>query len=190
VNLYVNAISDFIFQAFTDLDGDGGADFVDEEGMPGGEFLRLVYDRTDAWFYGVEAETRIELFDDARGHVDAVLWGDWVRARFDGGGNLPRIPPARIGASLDWSRGHWHADLGATNVFRQGQQAELETETGGYFLLDAGVRYERGIGGAVTAVYLRGSNLLDDTARRHTSFLKDRAPLPGRSITAGISLSY
>lgn len=190
VNLYVNAISDFIHQAFTDLDKDGRADFVDEEGAPGGEFLRVRYAGTDALFYGVEAETRVEIFDDDRGHLDVTLWGDWVRARFDGGGNLPRIPPGRLGASLDWSRGGWHADASYTQVLRQGQAAVLESETGGHGILELGVRRDFLWHGMESGIFLRGTNLLDETARRHASFLKDRAPLPGRAVTAGISIAY
>ncbi len=190
VNLYVNAIADFIFQDFTDLDRDGSADLVDEAGQPGGEFLRVVYAQDDVLFYGIEAETRFELFDDHRGHLDLHAWGDWVRARFDGGNNLPRIPPGRIGVGLDWSRGPWHADLSLMHVFRQGQAAQLESETAGHTVLDVGLRREFDWNGLGAGLFLRGTNLLDETARRHASFLKDRAPLPGRSVTAGVSIAY
>lgn len=190
INLFVNSISGFIFQEFTDLDGDRQADLVDEEGLPGGAFLRVQYQQADVLLYGAEAETRLEIFNDRRGHLDAHLWGDWVRARFDGGGDLPRISPARIGGSLDWSREQWHADLVLLNVFRQSQVAALESGTGGYVVLDMGLRRDIGWAGMDSSIYLRGTNLLDETARRHTSFLKDRAPLPGRAVTVGISLSY
>ena len=72
LNLFVNSISDFIFQEFSDLNGDGIADLVDAEGLPGGEFQRILYHQTDALLFGVEAETRVEIFNDARGHLDAV----------------------------------------------------------------------------------------------------------------------
>ena len=39
-------------------------------------------------------------------------------------------------------------------------------------------------------VFLRGSNLLDEEARRHASPLKDYAPLTGRSIAAGLRLEF
>jgi iron complex outermembrane receptor protein len=39
-------------------------------------------------------------------------------------------------------------------------------------------------------VYLRGENLLDEDARRHTSPLKEFAPLPGRSVGAGVRLEF
>jgi iron complex outermembrane receptor protein len=35
-------------------------------------------------------------------------------------------------------------------------------------------------------LYLKGQNLTDETARVHTSFLKDVAPLPGRSLALGL----
>ena len=37
---------------------------------------------------------------------------------------------------------------------------------------------------------LRGSNLTDTEARPHPSFLKELAPLPGRSLTAGVRLAF
>ena len=39
-------------------------------------------------------------------------------------------------------------------------------------------------------VYLRGENLLNEDARRHTSPLKEFAPLPGRSLGAGVRLEF
>ena len=39
-------------------------------------------------------------------------------------------------------------------------------------------------------LYLRGTNLLDDEARQHTSSLKDVVPLPGRSLHAGVRLTF
>jgi len=41
-----------------------------------------------------------------------------------------------------------------------------------------------------TEAFLRGSNLTDREARPHPSFLKDLAPLPGRSLTAGVRLAF
>jgi iron complex outermembrane recepter protein len=37
---------------------------------------------------------------------------------------------------------------------------------------------------------LRGSNLTDEEARDHTSFLKDVAPLPGRDIRLSVRLGF
>ena len=39
-------------------------------------------------------------------------------------------------------------------------------------------------------VFLRGSNLLDEDIRQHTSPLKDLAPLPGRSVHVGLRYEF
>ena len=39
-------------------------------------------------------------------------------------------------------------------------------------------------------VFLRGTNLLDDEIRQHTSPLKDLIPLPGRSVHAGVRFDF
>jgi iron complex outermembrane receptor protein len=39
-------------------------------------------------------------------------------------------------------------------------------------------------------IFLRGTNLLDEDIRQHTSPLKDLAPLPGRSLHAGVRFEF
>ena len=39
-------------------------------------------------------------------------------------------------------------------------------------------------------LFVRGTNLLDEAARRSTSFLAPYAPLPGRSFHAGARLRF
>jgi iron complex outermembrane receptor protein len=45
-------------------------------------------------------------------------------------------------------------------------------------------------GRVVHDVLLRGTNLLNETARNHLSFLKDVAPLPGRSFGLTYRLTF
>lgn len=190
-NVYANYIEDFIYQQEQDENNDGIADEVDDQRMPGGELLLINYSQDNALFYGVEAQTTYTLHDDHHGRFDARLWGDWVRAKLtDGKGNLPRIPPARIGASLEYNQGYWHGDIEASYQFQQDQTAALESSTGAYTLLNAGLGYQREVGRMYINVSLRARNLLDETARRHTSFLKQRAPLPGRSLMFTLGLGF
>ncbi|MDZ7736882.1 MAG: TonB-dependent receptor [Gammaproteobacteria bacterium] len=49
-NVFVNYIEDFIFLQEQDLDGDGAADEVDDEGNPGGELLLVNYSQANALF--------------------------------------------------------------------------------------------------------------------------------------------
>jgi len=115
-------------------------------------------------------------------------FADQVWGKVDGGGDLPRISPPRIGGGLHSSYGGWSTHLNFTRVLEQDRVAELETPTDGYNLLSAGVNYRQRVGSTIADIYLRGRNLLDDEGRRHTSFLKDVAPIPGRNVLIGVRL--
>ena len=196
-SVYANRIQNFIYLDGVDSDADGETDRVNVDeatGLPtldlAGELLSVQYRQADAWFLGTEAEAGYTLFDDARGLLDVLVRADVVNARLDGGERLPRIAPARIGGGLAWSRGAWEADLDVRRVLRQGETAPGETATDGYTLLDVGVAWDTAIGPLDYRFYVRGANLLDATARRHTSFLKDQAPLPGRALLTGLSVQF
>lgn len=194
--LFYNRIDDFIFQSEQDRDGNGVADRVEEDfsGDPAevlpaeetGALLLVHHTQTDAELYGFEAETVLNLLDDARGHVDLRVWADHVRGERTGGEDLPRIPPLRFGAGVDWWRGPWSAGLEYLRVTAQDRTAPLETETAGYDMLDLHAAWSRSWGPGRLHVFLHARNLLDEEARRHVSFLKDRAPLPGRSLLLGV----
>ncbi len=190
LNLFFNYIEDYVHQREQDGDGDGNADRVAADGTPGGDLLLVRQMQGDAFFYGLEAEYTRTLIEREAWTLDLRLWGDWVRARLHRGGDLPRIPPGRLGLELEFNRGPWHADLDLVNTFAQDQTAGLETVTPAYLLLDTGISYKWRKNKWGATVSLRSSNLLDEDARRHTSFLKDRAPLPGRAVTARLRLVY
>jgi iron complex outermembrane receptor protein len=40
------------------------------------------------------------------------------------------------------------------------------------------------------SMFLRGTNLLDEEARRHTSLVKALAPLPGRNFAFGVRAMF
>jgi iron complex outermembrane receptor protein len=46
------------------------------------------------------------------------------------------------------------------------------------------------LAGREVLLFVRGSNLLDEEARRHTSALKDYAPLAGRAVSAGVRWTF
>lgn len=166
----------------------------------------------DARFNGAEAEASWAFADNASGQWDLRVFGDVVRAKLAGsgtrevaftlehegelealvaelpqGGNLPRIVPSRVGAELRWERGQWRASLGAVRYARQDRVAPNELPTDGYTLMDAHVAWHMDTpGGNALEVFVDGSNLLDEEARPHTSFLKELSPLPGRGIAMGV----
>ena len=189
VNVYVNRVKDFVFGAADDIDGDGIADRVDAEGTldAEGEFLVQRYTQGTAVFRGVEAELS---YRPAAGAAWRVF-GDLTRGRLSGGENLPRISPARIGASVDVKAGPFDAGLSVLHAFRQKRTAPLESATPGYTRVDAELAWtlERAPGASVK-VFLQGNNLLDEEIRVHTSFLKDVAPQMGRSVTLGLRAEF
>ena len=100
---------------------------------------------------------------------------------------LPRLPPLRFGGRFEYEDERWLLGLEATRYDEQDDVAPYETETAGYLLLNADVRRRWvGVTGMELELFMTASNLGDDEARKHTSFVKDVAPLPGRNYTLGI----
>lgn len=196
-SLYQARFDDFIYLADTGVD-DGGPVYL--------------WTQEDARFTGGEVEGTWTFAENASGLWDLTVFGDIVDAELTGSGTrdvdisvphgdhshdytvtlersgaLPRIAPARVGGSLDWSLGAWRVSLGAIRYMEQDDVAANETSTPGYTLVDAHLAWhiDTASGGS-WEVFVDGSNLLDEEARVHTSFLKDLAPLPGRGFAFGV----
>jgi iron complex outermembrane receptor protein len=73
--------------------------------------------------------------------------------------------------------------VGVERVFPATRLAPEETRTPGYTSLAASFSRRILAGKLVHLVALRGQNLTDVRAFNHTSFFKERTPLPGRSFT-------
>ena len=98
--------------------------------------------------------------------------------------------PSRLGADIAWQLGNWTAGLGLMHVYDQDETAPGETETDGYNMVNANIAYRWTAGGTDLQIFLDGSNLADEEARVSTSYLKDFAPLPGRTLEAGIRIFF
>lgn len=144
-----------------------------------------------ARFYGLEAEGRLPLFEAAGDRLEATLRGDYVRAEDrDSGDPLPRIAPLRLGAGLAWRSGALDARIDVTHAWRQKRVAANELPTDGYTLVGLALGYRIKVQRADLDAFVKVSNLLDREARLHTSVLKDIAPLGGRSVVAGLRMSF
>lgn len=149
------------------------------------------YRQQDARLAGLEAELFARVADVWTGELDVRLFGDTVRARLDNGERLPRIPPRRLGLRLQYHDARLVAGVEAVRYDRQARTAPFETPTGGYTLLGFDVAWTLSTGADRSVdVFLEGTNLLDEEARRHTSIVKDLAPLPGRNVTVGVRVSF
>ncbi len=191
LNLFANRVNNFIFLRESDLTGDGLPDRVSIRGIPDQNGLLLLnYEQRNASFLGAEFETTAHLLHDHHGRLDVRLWADYVRGRLSGGGYLPRMTPLRFGSAFDYVRGPWRGRVDVMRVHKQTDTAPLETDTAGYTMLNVQLDYRFDRGRINYNLFMRGANLLNEEARRHTSFLKDQAPLPGRSGLAGVRINF
>ena len=190
VNLFYNRVDNFYYPRNTgytseDISGHGhgeGEEEHDGHEHDHGALPVYLFEQADATLYGLEAQLAWQ-FDTP---WTLTLWGDSIRGELDDGGNLPRIPPVRLGSQLRYEYDGWDAEIGVSHYFKQDKVAELETSTDAYTLVDAELAYTFTGNSNDLTVYLKGSNLTDEEARVHSSFLKDQAPLPGRGISIGL----
>lgn len=149
------------------------------------------YQSRNATFTGVEAEVEYGLLDNGIGTLDLALIGDAVRAEFDDGSNVPRIPAARLGGRLDYARTSWTASLSVTRTFEQDRVSSEELPTDAYTLVSLYADYHWKVGETGEfMVFANASNLLDEEVRNHVSFLKNYAPEPGRNVRVGVRLAF
>ena len=162
-----------------------GHDEHDHEGL-----LMASYVQNDATFSGYEIELG-RRFALAGGELEVRLQRDEVNADFSGGGDVPRITPARNVLAFDYSRGMTNALLEIQDIERQNAVADFETATDGYTLVNARLSHSVELGErAVLVISAYGRNLTDEVARNHTSFVKNEVPLAGRNIGIRARLSF
>ena len=145
--------------------------------------------KSDATLYGAEFQVNWKASDGLK----LFTQGDIIKTEVDtasGKQDLPRTPPARLTFGGEYSHQNWFIDAQVMRVFSQSDVAEFETETDGYTMVDANISYFTSIQGYDIELFAKGRNLTDEEARVHTSFLKDLAPLPGRSVLLGVRASF
>jgi len=131
-----------------------------------GEFDETIVSRylqDDARFVGVEVEADIPVLQwSDNQYLDLHLFADHVEAELDGGAND-----------------------GAYSA--QKKTSLNEGSTASYNRLDAFVDYHFNLGAEEEVLlFVKARNLTDEEIRNHTSFLKNFAPEPGRSIELGL----
>jgi iron complex outermembrane recepter protein len=205
---YQNRFNNYVYGRNTDLNGDGVIDRTDDTGTivndplnPNtGDFKRLAYQQSKAIFHGVEVEAQWRPTNSAFG---LKAFTDVARGRLIGTNGLgsstpPRMSPMRFGITLDYGQNsgntqsstRWGGYAQVIRVLGVTRLAVQETSTPGHTLVNAELAYRWGIKAQSTTIYLQGRNLLNQTVRQHTSFLKDLAPMPGRTVFLGIRTQF
>ena len=169
--------------------------FLRDTGLEDAEFELpiFVYSQQDADISGLEAELLMPIANLGMGEIDLRLTADYVRGELADGSNLPRLPPLRVGARLQYHSDRLTAGFEAKRFSEQTDIAAFEQPTPGYtmvnFDLDWALPAAR-TGGIETSLFFKGMNLLDEDARRHTSLVKEFAPLPGRNFVVGLRAEF
>lgn len=190
VSVFYNHVKDYYYQQDTGLQFKNEHD---EEGLP-----ILIYQQDDVDMYGLEAEFVYQISSPLK----ATIFGDYIKAELADGGesfgsamnsSLPRIPPMRIGASFNYQGNSFDSEISANHYAKQNDFAPLETATSAYTLIDFNYNYYldgMSFRNSDMVLYIKGSNLTDEVAHVHSSFLKNVAPLPGRNFSIGVRGSF
>ena len=174
VNFFYYDISEYVYQ---DLTGD-----VDD-GLPVAQ-----YTQDDADFLGAEAAAVAALPVSEGFGTELRVFADFVSAELDNGDDLPRIPPWRLGANLQFSQANWLAGLDVIYNAEQDDISSFNTEA--YTRVNVNLLYRLDWQGIDWELFARGTNLLDEDARKSTSFLAAYAPLPGVSLHMGVRAKF
>ncbi|AMB47161.1 TonB-dependent receptor [Methylobacterium sp. AMS5] len=180
---YVTRYTGFIFKR------DTGNRCDDDFGScgSGDELRQVVYSQANASFYGAEIGAQLDLFPVGDGWAGIEAQYDFVRAQFDDGSFVPRIPPHRLGGGAFVRANGWFARINLLHAFDHTEIAPFETTTPGWNDLRAELAYTQALDPAVygateVTLGLQGRNLLDDDIRNSASFKKDEILLPGRNL--------
>ncbi len=153
----------------------------------------FVWLQEDADFYGLDASVAVQVASWDGGELRARAQYDLVHAELDvsGESDIPRIPPDRFGVGFDLRQGPFSLIVDYLRASSQGDVAPGEFKTDAYDDLRAYLGFDWAVTeGTDLTVFLQGKNLTDDEQRLHTSFIKDFAPEPGRTIEAGIRVNF
>ncbi|WP_156445910.1 TonB-dependent receptor domain-containing protein, partial [Sphingomonas sp. CCH9-F2] len=144
------------------------------------------YQQAGASYWGFEGDLSAKLFEVGGTRINADLLGDYVRATIIDRAPVPRIPPLRLLGGLEAQGDKFTARAEVERVFKQDRIADFETPTPGYTLVNASVSLKPFANNSRTSLLFSANNIFDVVARRHSSFLKDFAPLAGRDIRVSL----
>jgi iron complex outermembrane receptor protein len=192
---YYTKFNGFIYRRLTGNScGDGVC--VDANDPAPLELKQAIYSQRDATFRGAEFQFQYDVMPVWNGLFGIEGQYDVVRATFEDGTNVPRIPPQRVGGGLYYRDANWFMRVNLLHAFAQNDIAVIgETPTAGYNLLKAEVSYNTKLnsswfGAREMTVGLVGNNLLNENIRNHVSYTKDEVLMPGIGVRAFANLKF
>lgn len=177
VNGFYTSYRNFIYEAAT------GA-VIDD--LPVFQFVA-----DDAVFKGFEALLEAELFRACGFDVHGDAAFDYVRARADGPGgkfDLPRIPPKSGLFGLEAKSALFDIRGEIEWAGAQNRVSPNELPTDSHTLYNAYLTIRPFTDDL--AIRIAATNLTNEEARNHASFLKDLLPLPGRNVRISLTGTF
>lgn len=181
LSVYHNQFNDYIYLQEAGSSADGAEVFQ--------------YRQQDAQYQGLEYQLSVELMPSAAAASVVVgVFGDYVSAELDRGGDIPRLPPERHGLRLAWEQavfgGNAFAEARWLIAAQQKASSEHDTDTEGYHRFDASLGWALDIAANRYSVMLRGRNLGDEEIRNSSSFIRNQAPEPGRNLELALRVDF
>ncbi len=147
------------------------------------------HSQKDAEFDGYEFSISSD-FDLYDGNLAVFIGTDSVDGKFTDGTNIPRITPSRNIYSFVYTQDDVSVDLSLKEVKSQNDTAAGEEGTAGFELLDLMVSKSYSIySDNDLTLSLFGTNLFNEIARNHASYVKNEVPLAGRNLGLRFNLS-
>ena len=185
VSVYANNITDYIY-----LQDETEEDHEEEGHDDHGGLIKSDYLQKDAEFTGYELQFGT-IIDVDNGEVEVSFGRDSVEGKFASGGYIPRMTPARNFFDVSYSNDDLKTTLSLKDVEEQTKLALNETATEGYQMVDFTISGTVPLDPNVDLkLSFFASNLLDEAARNHNSFVKDQVPLPGRNVGLRFSIRF
>jgi iron complex outermembrane receptor protein len=175
-SLYYSRFANFIFEAPTGAIEDALPVYAQRQGK--------------ADYYGFEVEGDVKLGKALGIDWSGEVTADATRARIANFGNAPAIPPLRILGGITGTRGQVDGTVEVERVWAQRETAPNETPTPGYTITNASLDWHAFAENPALTLSLTANNIFNVNARRHSSELKDYAPLAGRDIRLGLRLGF
>ena len=177
LNLYHNDMNNFIYLAdqSTTTSGKTDANWSQKSGVIQG--YELSVSRT---------------YNIGNGDLSVMLSRDDISGIFDDNTYIPRITPAKNVLSLKYENQKNDAyRLDFIYTESQGDMSSIETKTNSHVDLDIG--YSKKIifdSHKDLIINIYGNNILNNTVRNHSSFVKNEVPMPGANFGIDVSLGY
>jgi len=169
------------------------ADYIGQlaDGREVDAFPVRLYFQEDARFAGIEVDASLQVSDG----LTLRAFGDTIDGRFDSSGDVPRMPPNRLGFELaltgDVLGRAWSAYATLIHAKAQNEPGAFEIASASWTRFDAGadITIDTGNAGELL-LFVKGRNLGDEEIRLSTSYLRGVAPETGRSLEAGVRYRF